>query len=140
MSINEPLNSLAQRFRDLHQPGRPLLLANVYDGITAGAIASLSCCPALATSLSAIAAAAGLFPAEMEMDSNLRAARIIARIAQQHNKPFSVEFGSGYGEFLEEGVAEIITLGGVGMNLDDSDTETGMLYSIEEGRHVSIAL
>ncbi|KAF2100342.1 Phosphoenolpyruvate/pyruvate domain-containing protein [Rhizodiscina lignyota] len=126
------LNELAQSFRDLHKPGQPLLLANVYDGITARAIASIGSCQALATSLSSVAAAQGLSPDRLDMDTNLRAGRVVARIARDFNLPLSIEFGSGYGDQLEQGMKQIIDLGAVGINLDDADTQTSKLYSIDE--------
>src|SRR5436190_502768 len=50
-------NALAQSFKSLHVPGKPLLLANIYDPSTARAVASLPGCKALATASVSIALA-----------------------------------------------------------------------------------
>jgi 2-methylisocitrate lyase-like PEP mutase family enzyme len=125
-------NSLAQTFRSLHTPHDPLILTNVWDAITASAIASLPSTKALATASYSIAAAAGLADEDLTLDINLRAASAIANVAKAHNLPLTVDFQDGFGEDLDEGVRRVIQFGAVGINLEDFSREKGELYSVEE--------
>lgn len=125
-------NDTAKHLRSLHVPGSPLVLTNIWDAITADTIASLPGTKAIATASFAIAAAAGLSDDELDLDTNLRAARIIAKVAATHDLPLTVDFQDGFGTKLEEGVRAIIQLGAVGINLEDFGRETGGLYSIDE--------
>lgn len=125
-------NDTAKYFRSLHVPGNPLVLTNVWDAITATAIVSLSGTKALATASFAIAAAAGLSDDDLNLDTNLRAAGIIAQVAAAHNLPLTVDFQDGFGPQLEDGVRAVIRLGAVGINLEDFGREIGGLYSIEQ--------
>lgn len=43
------LNKSAVIFKNFHTPGKPLILANVYNAITAEAVASLDSCRAIVT-------------------------------------------------------------------------------------------
>jgi len=125
-------NDTAKHFRSLHIPGKPLVLTNIWDAITATTIASLPSTKTLATASFAIAAAAGLSDDELDLDTNLRAARIIAKVAATHNLPLTVDFQDGFGTQLEEGVRAVIELGAVGINLEDFGREIGGLYSVDE--------
>ena len=111
-------NDTAKHFRSLHIPGTPL--------------ASLPSTKALATASFAIAAAAGLTDDELDLATNLRAARIIAKVAASHNLPLTVDFQDGFATQLEEGVRAVIALGAVGINLEDFGREIGGLYSVDE--------
>ncbi|KAF2728400.1 PEP phosphonomutase-like protein [Polyplosphaeria fusca] len=126
------LNALAHTLRVLHKPGQPLLLANVYDAITAKAVGALPSSHALATASWSIAAAAGLDDNDLDLETNLRAVKAIAPVAKQFNKPLTVDFQDGYGMRLEEGVSRLIALGVAGINLEDTNNETGKIYTIEE--------
>ena len=125
-------NSLAQSLKALHTPHSPLILTNVWDAITASAIASLPSTTALATASYAIAAAAGLSDDDLTLEANLRAVSAIAKVAKQHNLPLTVDMQDGFGAQLEEGVRSVIELGAVGMNLEDFGREKGGLYTVEE--------
>ncbi|KAJ4403243.1 hypothetical protein N0V91_006646 [Didymella pomorum] len=125
-------NDTAKHFRSLHIPGKPLVLTNIWDAITATTIASLSSTKALATASFAIAAAAGLTDDELDLSTNLRAARIIAKVAATHNLPLTVDFQDGFATQLEEGVRAVIQLGAVGINLEDFGREIGGLYGVDE--------
>lgn len=124
--------TLATHFRTLHCPGNPLILTNVWDAITASAIASLPSTRALATASFAIAAAAGLADDDLNLATNLRAVRPIAAIAAKHDLPLTVDFQDGFGRELEEGVRELIRMGIVGINLEDCGREVEGLYGVEE--------
>ncbi|KAF2473900.1 PEP phosphonomutase [Lindgomyces ingoldianus] len=131
-------NQTAHLLRTLHKPGNPIILTNVWDAISAKAIASLPQTQAIATASFAIAAAAGLEDDHLTLDVNLRAIRAIAPIAAAYNKPLTVDFQDGFGDRLEEGIREILKLGVVGINLEDFGREMsvdggdgkGGLYSI----------
>jgi 2-methylisocitrate lyase-like PEP mutase family enzyme len=125
-------NDVAKHFRSLHVPGNPIVLTNVWDAITANAIASLPATKALATASFAIAAAAGLPDDNLTLDVNLRGVASIAKVAAAHNLPLTADFQDGYGEALEEGVRSVIKLGAVGINLEDYDRTTNDLYPVEE--------
>lgn len=126
------LNTVAKYFRNLHKPGNPLLIANIYDAVSARAIASLPQCPALATASYAVAAAVGLDDDDMDMETNLRAVAAIAPVAREFKKALSVDFQDGYGTQLEEGIKRLIKLDVVGINLEDCDKASGKMYSRDE--------
>lgn len=128
------LNATAKVFKALHTPGSPVILTNVWDAISANAVASLPSTKALATASAAVAAAAGLDDEHLSLDMNLSAARAIGKVAKRFNKPLTVDFQDGYGDQLEAGVREVIRAGAVGINLEDFGREIGpqgQLYSID---------
>ncbi|KAK5940905.1 hypothetical protein PMZ80_007322 [Knufia obscura] len=126
------LNQTAAAFKALHVPGQPLILANVYDILSAEAVAPLPSCKALATASYAIAKAAGTTDSKLTLEANLEAVRKIAKVAQKHNKPLTVDLQDGYGDRLEEAVRAVIEAGGVGVNIEDVDKETGGQYSQDD--------
>lgn len=124
-------NDVAKSFKALHNPGKPLILTNAWDAITARGIAALPDTKAIATASYAVALAAGVEDPELTLDINLRAAEGIAKVAKAFNKPLTVDFQDGYGEQLEEGVRKVVKLGAVGINLEDFERESDALYSVE---------
>ncbi|KAF2188088.1 carboxyphosphonoenolpyruvate phosphonomutase-like protein [Zopfia rhizophila CBS 207.26] len=134
MSSTTNQNTFAHTLKSLHKPGNPLLLTNVWDAITARAVAQLPATQAIATASFAIAAAAGLEDHDLSLEVNLSAIRAIALIAKSLLKPLTVDLQDGYGDQLERGIREIIKLGAVGCNLEDFGRELGAngdLYPIE---------
>lgn len=125
-------NISAQKLRELHKPGSPLLIANVYDIISAKAIASLPSCHALGSASYAVAASAGLEDDDMDMETNLRAARAIVEVGKQYQKPVTIDFQDGYGNRLEDGIAKLTEMGVAGINLEDFSRESGSMYPIDE--------
>jgi 2-methylisocitrate lyase-like PEP mutase family enzyme len=117
-------NALAQSFKSLHVPGKPLPLANIYDPSTARAVASLPGCKALATASVSIALANNSDDDNLDLDTQLAAVRNIAVVARETGKPLTVDLQDGYGEKLEEAVRGMIDLGVVGINLEDSEQKT----------------
>jgi 2-methylisocitrate lyase-like PEP mutase family enzyme len=117
-------NAQAQSFKSLHVPGKPLLLANIYDPATARTVASLPGCKALATASVAIALANNSSDDDLDLDTQFAAVREIAVVAREAGKPLTVDLQDGYGEKLEEAVRGMIALGVVGINLEDSDQKT----------------
>jgi 2-methylisocitrate lyase-like PEP mutase family enzyme len=122
----------AQQLRSLHKPGKPVVLANVYDPYTAEIVASNPSSAALATASFAVAAVHGLDDDDLDLETNLAALRRIAPIAAKHNKPVSIDLQDGYGDRLEEAIEAIIAAGASGCNLEDRDNVTGRLLSLDE--------
>ncbi|OAG08525.1 Phosphoenolpyruvate/pyruvate domain-containing protein [Paraphaeosphaeria sporulosa] len=122
----------ATALKALHTSGQPLILTNIWDAISARAIASLPQTAALATASYAIACAAGLDDDALTLDANLRAAAAVAVVAREFDKPLTVDFQDGYGDALEEGVRKLVALGAVGINLEDFAREKGGLYDVDE--------
>jgi 2-methylisocitrate lyase-like PEP mutase family enzyme len=122
------IQTLSKPFKALHQPGNPLVLANVYDILSTRAVASLPSSKALATASYAVAAAQGTTDDELDLDTNLSAILGIAAAAGEFNKPLTVDIQDGYGDGLEKAIAALIDLGVVGVNLEDCSKD-GNLYS-----------
>jgi 2-methylisocitrate lyase-like PEP mutase family enzyme len=119
---------LASTFKALHQPGNPLILANIYDILSARVVASLPSCKALATASYAVAAASGTTDEDLDLDTSLAVIPGIAEVVKQFNKPLTVDIQDGYGDSLERAIASLIDYGVVGVNLEDCDKK-GKLYS-----------
>ena len=126
------LNKLAIVLRNLHVPGKPLVLANVYDILSAQAVAGLPACKALATASYAVARAWGTEDDDMTLEENLNAVQGIGKVAAQFHKPLTVDIQDAYGNKLEEGITGLIDRGAVGVNLEDCDKDTQRMYSPEE--------
>lgn len=122
--------TLAKPLKSLHQPGKPLILANVYDILSARAVAALPSSKALATASYAIAAARGTTDEDLGVDENLAAIPSIAAVAKQFNKPLTVDIQDGYGDSLEKSITTLIGCGVVGVNLEDCD-KNGKLYPVD---------
>ncbi|MEO5613390.1 MAG: isocitrate lyase/phosphoenolpyruvate mutase family protein, partial [Cypionkella sp.] len=79
----------ARRFKDLHIPGNPLVLYNIWDAGSAKTVASAGA-QALATGSWSVAAAQGYGDGQaIPLDFALQ---IIARITQSTELPVSVDF------------------------------------------------
>jgi 2-methylisocitrate lyase-like PEP mutase family enzyme len=122
---------LASSFKALHKPGEPVVFANVYDILSARAVAKLSASKALATASYAVAQAYGVEDDDLTLETNLSAVRGIAAVAAEYKKPLTVDLQDGYGDRLEEAISAIIKLGVVGINLEDVDKETHKFYPVE---------
>ncbi|KAH0494607.1 hypothetical protein TgHK011_001223 [Trichoderma gracile] len=125
-------NAVAKSFKALHIPGNPLILANIYDAVSARAVASLANAKAIATASYSIAEAAGLKDATLTRAVNVTAVKNIASAIKEFGKPLSVDFQDGYGDELEEGITELLQIGVVGINLEDYNGSEKKLYSISE--------
>ena len=124
--------ALAKTLRQLHIPGKPLILTNIYDAASARAVAQLPGTQAIATASYAVAAAAGSSDDGMTLETNLAAVRSIAPIAKEFGLPLTVDWQDGYGDRLEEGIGKLVELGVAGINLEDCQKETKKMYLIEE--------
>ncbi|GFP54348.1 uncharacterized protein Rv1998c [Trichoderma asperellum] len=130
--VNATLNALARSFKALHTPHHPLVFANIYDAVSARAVASLPNAKALATASYAVAEAAGLKDDTLTRAVNVTSAKNIASAIKEFGKPLSVDYQDGYGDELESGLTELIQAGVVGINLEDYNGSTKTLYSISE--------
>lgn len=126
------LNKKAQELKALHQPGTPVILANVWDIASARAVGSLPSAKAIASASYAVALANDTEDAALSLETNLAAARAIGKIAAELDKPFSVDLQDAYGSRLEEAISGVIAAGAVGVNIEDVDKETGVQYSPSE--------
>lgn len=129
--------SRAERFRALHLAGKPLLLPNVWDGMSAAALVAAGF-PAIATTSSGIAWSLGFPDGEhMSPVEMIAAIERIARIAG--NVPLSADIEAGYAHTDEElagTIAAVISAGAIGINLEDSlpGSHTHQ-RSVEEAAH-----
>lgn len=126
------LNITAKTFKSLHKPSQPVVLANVYDGISAKTVASLPTSKAIATASYAIAEAAGTSDDALTLEENIRATKIIASVIKESGKPLTVDIQDGYGEQLEECIKQVIEAGAVGVNLEDFDKGKKQFYSPDD--------
>jgi 2-methylisocitrate lyase-like PEP mutase family enzyme len=113
---------LAQKFKDLHTKGDPLVLFNAWDVATAKAIAKSA--SAVATSSGAIAEAFGYADGEntpLDLVEGL-----VTRLTAAVSVPVSVDFEAGYGDTPEvaaQSVSRILTAGAIGINIEDGLTD-----------------
>ncbi|KAG8530804.1 uncharacterized protein KY384_004161 [Bacidia gigantensis] len=126
------INITAKQLRSLHVPGKPIIMANVYDTLSAEAVGSLPSCHALHTASYAVARASGTNDDDMTLETNLAAAEAIIKVAMKFNKPLSVDWQDAYGKRLDEGISSLLKMGVVGINLEDCDKETQHMHSPEE--------
>ena len=132
VSMMASSNTLAQAFKALHNvPGKPLVLANVYDIISARTVAELPSCQAIATASFAVARAAGTDDDDLTLADNIAAVRGVAKVAHELHKPLSVDIQEGYGDQLEEAINAVLDLGVVGVNIEDVDRTTQKVYAID---------
>jgi 2-methylisocitrate lyase-like PEP mutase family enzyme len=117
----------AERLRDLHRPGTPLVLPNAWDAGTAKLVEAAGF-PVVATSSAAVAEALGHDDHESAPADDMLAAA--ARIAAAVSVPVTVDAESGYGLPEDELVRRLIEAGAVGCNLEDTDHNTGDLRDI----------
>jgi 2-methylisocitrate lyase-like PEP mutase family enzyme len=107
-------------FAELHNQNEPLLIANVWDAVSAVA-AQKAGYQALGTSSAAIAATLGYEDGQsMPFDELLY---MVTRIRAVSNLPLSVDMEAGYGDSAEEITANLKRLaqtGVSGVNLEDS--------------------
>lgn len=125
------LNAMATGLRALHVPGRPLVLENVYDVLSAAAVAPISQCSALATASCAVARAGGTEDDDIALEQNLGAVRLIGLVATKYKKPLTVDLQDGYGDRLAEAIKGVIEAGVVGINLEDCDNQTQKMHPID---------
>lgn len=118
----------ARKFRELHRKGDPLVLFNIWDAGSAGAVAEAGA-KALGTSSWAVAAARGYEDGEKmpwaEVLDNIR------RILSVTDLPLTVDVEGGYGD-VSRTVRDAVSAGAVGLNLEDLDPGTKKALPIAE--------
>jgi 2-methylisocitrate lyase-like PEP mutase family enzyme len=119
----------AAALRALHVPGKPLVLANVWDADTAKLVEAAGF-PAVATSSVAVAAALGFADGEAAPAGEMFAAA--ARIAKAVDVPVTVDAESGYGLSGAELAARLRDAGAAGCNFEDTDHATGQVRPVAE--------
>lgn len=124
----------ADRFRDLHVKGNPLILFNIWDAGSAKAVEEAGA-KAIATGSWSVAAANGFGDGEkLPLDfalANLE--RIVASI----NAPVTLDFEGGYTQDnaeLKDNIKKVIAAGAIGINFEDRIVGGEGLYTIEEQR------
>lgn len=132
------------RLRALHQPGKPLILTNIYDLASLNAVLSLntdSAAPvkAIATASYAVAGQLGLADADLSLDQNLAVVATISARVREAGLPLTVDLQDGYGDRIDEAVRRVVQLGAAGANIEDSIPDAGFgrgvagsLYSVEQ--------
>ncbi|KAJ5661833.1 Pyruvate/Phosphoenolpyruvate kinase [Penicillium maclennaniae] len=129
-------NEIAQHLISLHNPGNRIILPNAYDAATATIIASLPTAHAVATASFAIAATLGVKNSALTKIKNISALKSIASAVHAVNctKPITVDLQDDYGSVAELSatIPEVIHLGAVGCNLEDLDSGTGALRTLED--------
>jgi 2-methylisocitrate lyase-like PEP mutase family enzyme len=122
----------AQTFEQLHVPGKPLVLFNVWDAGSAIAVAKAGA-QAIATGSWSVAAAHGVEDGEALALSDVLANA--ARIARAVDVPVTIDFEAGYGATPDEvgaSVAALVATGAIGVNIEDRFIDRDGLQSIAD--------
>jgi 2-methylisocitrate lyase-like PEP mutase family enzyme len=125
-------NAIAVTLKSLHKPGQPLVLANVYDTLSARTVAALQSSKALATASYAVARANETSDDDLTLETNVGVAKGIAAVAKEFNKPLTVDIQDAYGPRLEEAIGALVDHGVAGVNLEDCELATGKMYPQSE--------
>lgn len=123
------LDAQATRLRELHRPGEPLVLANIWDAASAW-LAETAGFAAVATSSGAVAESLGYADHEGAPAEEMFAAA--ARIASAVSLPVTVDAEAGYQLPAKRFVDRLLAAGAVGCNLEDTDHRTGRLVEVGE--------
>ncbi|KAJ7437184.1 phosphoenolpyruvate phosphomutase-domain-containing protein [Mycena latifolia] len=130
----------AQELKALHQPGHPIVFANIYDVSSLSALLSLnisaSSVPgpvrAIATASYAVAEALGVRDQDLTFEQHFAALEpITTHLRTVSSLPLSIDLQDGYGARLEECMRVAISLGAVGGNIEDSIPERGFAAGVE---------
>lgn len=117
----------AERLRQLHRRGEPLLLVNVWDALSARIIEELGY-PAIATTSAGIAFVEG-FPDGEKISRDAMLAGV-ARVTRAVNVPVTADLEAAYGESVADAEATArgaIEAGAVGLNFEDVRAAGGLL-------------
>ncbi|MEU5595770.1 isocitrate lyase/phosphoenolpyruvate mutase family protein [Streptomyces sp. NPDC020298] len=119
------LRDRALAFRSLHVPGRPLVLPNAWDAMSAR-LAEDAGAAAVATTSAGLSWALGAADGD-RLDRD-RALQAVARVAETVRVPVSADIETGYADD-PEGVADtvraVLAAGAVGVNIEDALYEEG---------------
>jgi 2-methylisocitrate lyase-like PEP mutase family enzyme len=142
VATSAPLLSATQakELKVLHQPGHPIVFANIYDVSSLSALLSLNTGPpsgpgpvrAIATASYAIAETLGVRDEDLTFEQHFAALEpIAAHLRTVPSLPLSIDLQDGYGTRLEECMRHAISLGAVGANIEDSIPERGFAAGVE---------
>lgn len=118
------LEAKCRLLRELHVPGKPLVLPNAWDAASAKAVVEAGF-PVVATTSGGVAASLGYEDHEQAPAGEMLAAA--ARIAKSVDVPVSVDAEAGYGLSALDLVDALIEAGVAGCNLEDTDHRRGGL-------------
>ena len=119
-------------FAALHVPGAPLILFNIWDAGSAAAVAR-SGAKAIATGSWGVAGAHGIGDGE-KLPLNIAIATLNEIVAIT-DLPVTIDMEAGYGadaEGVGASIARAADAGASGINLEDKDPITKILFSVEE--------
>ncbi|TCL08748.1 2-methylisocitrate lyase-like PEP mutase family enzyme [Shimia isoporae] len=122
----------AETLKALHLPGTPVVLYNIWDAGSAGAVAKAGA-KALATGSWSVAEAQGFRDGESLPMEFLFS--IVERIVATNDLPLTVDFEGGYAMAPEEvslNVERLISAGAVGLNFEDRVVKGKGLHAIDE--------
>lgn len=126
------MGTTVERFRALHHEPGPLVLPNVWDPVSARAVAEAGY-PAIATSSAAVARTIGYDDGEQAPVAEMFAAiAAIASVGRVADLPVTADIERGYGLSASELTERLLEAGVVGCNLEDSQPSTGLLVEPEE--------
>jgi 2-methylisocitrate lyase-like PEP mutase family enzyme len=115
------LAGAAQRLRDLHQIGQPLLLVNVWDPASARRVVSAGS-PVVATSSVAMAAARGGVDGNSDREEAFAQLR---QITAAVDVPVTADLEGGYDLDAPDFVDAVLDAGAVGCNIEDTEHSSG---------------
>ena len=122
------MNDKVKAFGELHIPGNPLILYNVWDAGSAKAVSDAGA-KAIATGSWGVACSLGFKDGEtLPLDSALEN---LERILSVTELPVTIDMEAGYGEGPDEvraSVARAAAAGVVGINIEDKDPATRQLF------------
>jgi 2-methylisocitrate lyase-like PEP mutase family enzyme len=127
----ETTQQQAEVLHSLHAPGKPLVLVNAWDAVSARVIEEAGA-PAIATTSAGMAWSLGYSDGERLPREELLAA--CARIRRVVRGPFTVDLERGYGRTVAEVVSlvrALLALGVVGINIEDG-REDGRLVPSQQ--------
>ena len=130
-TTNQTQAAKADTFRLLHHNGQMLVLPNIWDSLGASLLQSLGYA-AVATASASIAFTNGHDDGENIPFTDLL--RILKRIVNSVDIPVTADVESGYADnnaALEYNIQQMIETGIAGINIEDTNKQTGQLLSID---------
>ncbi|MFG2119991.1 isocitrate lyase/phosphoenolpyruvate mutase family protein [Streptomyces sp. NPDC048710] len=125
MTLQHPLADSALAFRALHVPGRPLVLPNAWDPVSAAVVVEAGAA-AVATTSAGLAWALGTADGD-RLDRD-RALAAVARVVDAVRVPVTADIEGGYAEDaagVADTVRAVIAAGAVGVNIEDARHAAG---------------
>ncbi|MBL0924745.1 MAG: isocitrate lyase/phosphoenolpyruvate mutase family protein [Sphingomonadaceae bacterium] len=123
------MNDRVKTFGDLHIPGKPLILYNIWDAGSAKAVAEAGA-KAIATGSWGVANSLGYKDGEtLPLDAALDN---LVRILSVTDLPVTIDMEAGYGAdpaVVKASVARAAEAGAVGINIEDKDPATRQLFA-----------